>query len=234
MRVYAGTSGFAFKEWKGSFYPADLPATAMLRYYGEQLPAVEINNTFYRMPKESVLVGWAADVPADFRFALKASRRITHFKRLAATEEDVRYLFETAQALGPRLGPVLFQLPPNFKKDTDLLKSFLEALPTGARAAFEFRHPSWFDTDTVTVLNDYGCPLCLSETDDDDETPAILGSATWGYLRLRRTSYSSEDLTAWCRLIAGETWDEVYVFFKHEEAGTGPALARQFRALVEG
>ena len=157
MRVLAGTSGFSYKEWKGSFYPEDLPAEEMLAYYSARLPAVEINNTFYRMPKPSMLEGWAAQVPAEFRFILKASQRITHRKRLKEAGDEVAYFFQTAATLGERLGPTLFQLPPNLKKDLPRLEAFLEVLPPKAPAAFEFRHASWFEDDVFAALP---CPGC--------------------------------------------------------------------------
>jgi uncharacterized protein YecE (DUF72 family) len=231
VTIYAGTSGFSFKEWKGSFYPADLPASAMLSYYAERLPAVEINNTFYRMPKEDLLEGWAVQVPPGFRFVLKAPRRITHLKRLAGAADDVRYLYETAQVLGERLGPVLFQCPPNLKKDTERLREFLGSLPQAAPAAFEFRHASWLDDEVVEALNEHDCALCVSETDDDESAPPIRGDASWGYLRLRRTAYDESALAAWARAVAARSWRTAYVFFKHEEAGTGPALASRFLEL---
>src|SRR5664279_3634220 len=161
MRVLAGTSGFSYKEWKGSFYPEDLAADAMLSYYSERLPAVEINNTFYRMPKPALLEGWAAQVPEAFRFVLKASQRITHHKRLKEAGDEVAYFFGVAATLGERLGPALFQLPPNLKKDLPRLEAFLGTIPERRRAAFEFRHASWFEEDVFEALRTRGAALCI-------------------------------------------------------------------------
>ena len=223
MRVLAGTSGFSYKEWKGSFYPEDLPADEMLRFYASKFPAVEINNTFYRMPKPALLTGWAEQVPEDFRFVLKASQRITHFKRLKEAASEVEYFFGVAASLGHRLGPALFQLPPNLKKDLPRLESFLAALPAGARAAIEFRHASWFEDDVFAALSSRGAALCVAE-DEELATPFV-ATAPWGYLRLRRQDYGEAEVAAWADRIRTQAWDEAYVFFKHEDAGTGPRLA---------
>ncbi|MFY9550489.1 MAG: DUF72 domain-containing protein [Thermoanaerobaculia bacterium] len=225
MRVLAGTSGFSYKEWKGSFYPEDLPADAMLRYYGERLPAVEINNTFYRMPKPALLEGWAAEVPEGFRFVLKASQRITHHKRLKDAGEEVAYFFQVAATLGGRLGPALFQLPPNLKKDLPRLADFLALLPEGSRAAFEFRHASWFQDDVFEALRARGAALCVAE-DEELATP-LVATAPWGYLRLRRQDYDDGAVGAWAEKIRGQSWGEAFVFFKHEDAGAGPRLAAE-------
>ena len=225
MRVLAGTSGFSYKEWKGSFYPEDLPAEDMLRFYASKFPAVEINNTFYRMPKPALLSGWAEQVPEDFRFVLKASQRITHFKRLKEAASEVEYFFDVAKTLGPRLGPALFQLPPNLKKDLPRLESFLAALPAGVRAALEFRHASWFEDDVFAALSARGAALCIAE-DEELATPPV-ATAPWGYLRLRRQDYGEAEVAAWTDRIRAQAWDEAYVFFKHEDADTGPKLAVQ-------
>ena len=225
MRVLAGTSGFSYKEWKGSFYPEDLPAEDMLRFYASKFPAVEINNTFYRMPKPALLSGWAEQVPEDFRFVLKASQRITHFKRLKEAASEVEYFFDVAKTLGPRLGPALFQLPPNLKKDLPRLESFLAALPAGVRAALEFRHASWFEDDVFAALSARGAALCIAE-DEELATPPV-ATAPWGYLRLRRQDYGEAEVAAWTDRIRAQAWDEAYVFLKHEDAGTGPKLAVQ-------
>jgi len=226
MRVLAGTSGFSYKEWKGSFYPEDLPAEDMLAYYSARLPAVEINNTFYRMPKPSMLEGWAAQVPAEFRFILKASQRITHRKRLKEAGDEVAYFFQTASTLGERLGPTLFQLPPNLKKDLPRLESFLTVLPEGARVAFEFRHASWFEEDVFSVLRTHGSALCVAE-DEELATP-VVATAPWGYLRLRRQDYDDAAVAGWAEKVRAQPWSEAYVFFKHEDAGSGPKLAAEF------
>lgn len=229
MRVLVGTSGFSYKEWKGSFYPEDLPADGMLRYYAERLPAVEINNTFYRMPKPSLLAGWAEQVPDGFRFVLKASRQITHRLRLKDAAEPVEYFFRVATTLGDRLGPALFQLPPYLKKDLPRLTDFLALLPPAARAAFEFRHATWFDDEVLSALRAKGAALCVAE-DEDLATP-LEATAGWGYLRLRRQDYDEKALTDWAAKIRGQDWSETYVFFKHEEGGTGPRLAARMREL---
>jgi uncharacterized protein YecE (DUF72 family) len=224
MRVLAGTSGYSYREWKGSFYPEDLPASEMLRYYAERFPAVEINNTFYRMPRAEVLSGWAEQVPDGFRFALKASQRITHQKRLKEAGDAVDYFFRVATTLGDRLGPTLFQLPPNFAKDLPRLESFLSGLPPGSLAAFEFRHASWFDEPVFAVLRAQRVALCIAE-DENLATP-LEPTTDWGYLRLRRQDYGEEDLLRWAERIRMQPWREAYVFFKHEEEGKGPALAQ--------
>ena len=229
MRVLAGTSGFSYKEWKGSFYPEDLPAEGMLAYYAERLPAVEINNTFYRMPKPMLLEAWAAEVSPAFRFVLKASQRITHFKRLKDAASEVEYFFRVAATLGERLGPALFQLPPNLKKDLPRLEAFLATLPRGAKAAFEFRHASWFEDDVFGALHSRGAALCVAE-DEELATP-LVATADWGYLRLRRQDYDDAAVEAWAAKLRTQTWAEAYVFFKHEDAGAGPRLAGQFQGL---
>ena len=226
MRVLAGTSGFSYKEWKGSFYPEDLPAEEMLSYYASRLPAVEINNTFYRMPKPALLESWAAQVSPEFRFILKASQRITHRKRLKEAGDEVAYFFQTASTLGDRLGPTLIQLPPNLKKDLPRLESFLAVLPEAAKAAFEFRHASWFEDDVFAALKAKGAALCIAE-DEELATP-LVATAPWGYLRLRRQDYDDSAVAAWAEKVRGQAWSEAFVFFKHEDAGSGPKLAAEF------
>jgi uncharacterized protein YecE (DUF72 family) len=229
MRVLTGTSGFSYKEWKGSFYPEDLPAEEMLRFYAARLPAVEVNNTFYRMPKAELLSGWAEQVPDGFRFVLKASQRITHFKRLKDVGEEVGYFLRIAATLGDRLGPVLFQLPPNLKKDLPRLRDFLSLLPAATRAAVEFRHASWFEDDVYDALRAQGAALCIAE-DEELATPPV-ATAGWGYLRLRRPDYGEAEVAAWADRVRAQAWDEAYVFFKHEDAGIGPRLAARMLAL---
>jgi uncharacterized protein YecE (DUF72 family) len=227
MRVLAGTSGYSYKEWKGSFYPEDLPAGEMLRYYAERLAAVEINNTFYRMPKSDVLARWAEQVPDGFRFALKASQQITHRKRLKDAADPVAYFFKVAVTLGDRMGPVLFQLPPNLKKDLPRLTEFLEILPRGWRSTFEFRHSSWFDDDVYEALRAKDAALCIADH-DDFETPAVR-TASWGYARLHRLTYDDAALGAWRERLEGLGVEELYVFFKHDEGvGSGPTAAVAF------
>ncbi|MDH3201677.1 MAG: DUF72 domain-containing protein [Myxococcales bacterium] len=230
MRIRAGTSGFSYKEWKGPFYPEKLPANEMLGYYAERLSTVEINNTFYRMPKPSMLEGWVAKVPEDFVFVLKASRKITHSGRLKDVGDSVDYLWSVAGTLGPHLGPILFQLPPFLKKDVERLRDFMGILPDGMRAAFEFRHESWFDDDTYTALRKGGHTLCLADT-EKIELPEIVSTTDWGYLRLRREDYSDQALRAWKAAIVAQSWDEAFVFFKHEDEGAAPRLAKRLLTL---
>jgi len=232
VSIRVGTSGFSYAEWKGSFYPEDLPAKQMLRYYAERLTAVEINNTFYRMPTDKLLAGWAEQVPADFAFVLKAPRRITHELRLRDAADTVRAFGERAAKLGPRLGPALFQLPPFFKKDLALLSEFLAAVPTGLRAAFEFRHESWLADDVYDALRAREAALCIAEA--EDFAVPLVATAPWGYLRLRRQDYVDEDIAAWAERIRAQPWSETYVFFKHEDRGAGPALAARLMALLAG
>jgi uncharacterized protein YecE (DUF72 family) len=230
MQVYAGTSGFSFAEWKGSFYPEDLPAKAMLRYYGERLGTVEINNTFYRMPKASLLAGWAEQVPPGFRFTLKAPQRITHWKRLVEAGEDTDFFLQMAATLGERLGALLFQLPPNLKLDLPRLQAFLPLLAAApAPVAFEFRHESWESDEVHRALASAGCALCASETDEKPAT--LLPGTRTGYLRLRRSDYDEAALRAWVARLRAQPWERAFLFFKHEDEGTGPALARRFLDL---
>jgi uncharacterized protein YecE (DUF72 family) len=231
MNWLVGTSGYAYKEWKGAFYPDKLPARGMLEYYATQLPAVEINNTFYRLPKATVLDSWAGQVPASFRFALKASRRITHFKRLKGAEDETEYLLDTARTLGSRLGVILFQLPPGLPCDLERLARFVDQLPEDTRAAFEFRHPSWACSDVEALLRDRNLAWVVN---DDDEAPAeaLTQTASWGYLRLRRAGYDRAALADWARRIAATGWEHAFVFFKHEDAGAGPRMAAEFLELA--
>ena len=229
--LYVGTSGYSYKEWKGSFYPEKIPAKDMLRFYSERLSTVEINATFYRMPQPSMLENWKEQVPPTFRFSLKAPQRITHFKRLNETEEETKYFLETVSLLADNLGVVLFQLPPNFKKDLPRLQAFVNQLPQQPRAAFEFRHPTWFDDDVLEVLHSKNHAFCVSDT-DDLPTTHIDKTADWGYLRLRRVNYSEENLAEWVNRIRDQNWNETFLFFKHEDAGTGPKLAAQFLELA--
>ncbi|HJZ79114.1 MAG TPA: DUF72 domain-containing protein [Pyrinomonadaceae bacterium] len=232
MKLHVGTSGYSYKEWKGNFYPDDLPAKEMLSYYSRRLPAVEINNTFYRLPQPTMIENWRDQVPASFRFSIKASQRITHIKRLKNCADETKYLLETAALLGERLGVVLFQLPPNSKKDTDRLKDFLSSLPATVRAAFEFRHESWFDDEIFGLLREQDCSLVVSDTDEKPLTE-IISTAGWGYLRLRRTAYDQTDLKAWRQRVQDQKWKDAFVFFKHEDEGTGPKLAAQFIEMGE-
>jgi uncharacterized protein YecE (DUF72 family) len=231
VRVLAGTSGYSYPAWKGTFYPAGLPNGRMLSFYAERFAAVEVNSTFYRMPSTKTLAVWRAEVPEGFRFALKAPQRITHQMRLSGCDETVAFLYRTAAELGGKLGPVLYQLPPNMKKDLPRLTGFLDLLPPGGRAAFEFRHVTWFADDVYEALRARNAALCLAES-DDLETP-VVATADWGYLRLRKADYGGLDLEAWAERIRDQPWTEAFAFLKHEEEGKGPRLAAALLALVE-
>lgn len=231
MRFSVGTSGYSYKEWKGTFYPGDLQVNRMLHYYAERFNAVEINNTFYRMPDVSILERWAADAPSDFQFVLKAPRQITHVQRLKGAAGAVSHLIEVAAVLKDRLGPLLFQLPPNLKKDFSRLRDFLRLLPTECRVAFEFRHPSWFDDEVFGLLKDHGTAFCIVETEDGLETPFV-ATTDWGYLRLRRSDYRDAELKEWVHHIRERNWKDVLVFFKHEDAGKAPRMAKRFFELT--
>jgi uncharacterized protein YecE (DUF72 family) len=230
VRIAAGTSGFAYKEWKGSFYPENLPSARMLRFYADRFATVEINHTFYRMPRAELLAGWAKEVPAGFSFALKAPRRITHVQRLAGAEDALQAFERAAEALGTKRGPTLFQLPPYLRKDVPRLREFLELLPAGDRAAFEFRHASWFDEEVYGLLRERGAALCVAEA-DDLATPFV-STAAFGYLRLRRHDYSEDALRAWAERLRAAAWSEAWVFFKHDDAGTAPRFATELARLV--
>jgi uncharacterized protein YecE (DUF72 family) len=232
MRVLVGTSGYAYKEWKGTFYPEDLPAARFLNYYGTRFDTVELNNTFYRMPTAKAIAAWAAAVPDGFTFVLKASQKITHFARLQGADDALRYLCSAALALGPKLGPLLFQLPPNFKQDLERLRAFLPLIDQEVRCAFEFRHASWFQPDTYALLRERNVGLCIADTDAG--TTAVEPTADFGYVRLRHEGYDDAALTGWAETLrrVGAGWKDAFVFFKHEDAGTGPALAARFRQLL--
>lgn len=230
MRLRCGTSGFSYPSWKGSFYPADLPQAEMLAYYAARLPAVEVNNTFYRMPSANALAAWRDRVPAAFRFALKAPQRVTHRLRLRDAADPVGHFHRVAAELGDRLGPVLYQLPPGMKKDLPRLQDFLALLPAGDRVAFEFRHPSWFSDDVYGALRARNAALCVAES-EKLEVP-LVATADFGYLRLRREAYAPSDLTAWAERIQAQPWGEAFAFFKHEDPGKGPRLAEALGALA--
>ena len=228
MRLLAGTSGYSFKEWKGTFYPADIKADAMLGFYSTKFPTIEINNTFYRLPKEHVLLDWASQVPEQFRFAIKASQRITHHTRLKAESESlVQFLLKNTATLGERLGPILFQLPPNLRKDLPRLQNFLGFLPADRRFTFEFRHDSWFDEDVFTVLRDRDIAMCVSES-GELKCPVVC-TASWGYLRLHKLDYDPASLEEWAKCVASQKWSDAYVYFKHDEGeGSGPPAVESF------
>jgi uncharacterized protein YecE (DUF72 family) len=231
MRTFVGTSGYSYKEWKGTFFPEDLPASKMLGFYAGRFNTVEINNTFYRMPAPAMVAKWAEQVPEAFVFALKAPQTITHRRQLNDAGDAVAFFWKTARELGPKLGPVLFQMPPFFKKDIGRLRDFLRQLPEDCRAAFEFRHPSWFADDVYEVLKTAGAPLCLADT--DEEEPPLVATGNWGYLRLRRTDYDAARLRAWVQRIRSQPWENAYVFFKHEDEGKGPQFAAQFNEALQ-
>ncbi len=237
MKTLAGTSGWSFKEWKGTFYPSDLPDAGMLGYYSSKFPAVEVNNTFYRMPKESVLLDWARQVPESFRFAVKASMRITHKGRLLDVASEMEYFLRVCSALGERRGPSLFQLPPNMKKDLPRLVEFLKLIPKRWQATFEFRHPTWFDDAVYDALRQHDCALCIA--DQEDFTTPLVATAGWGYARLHRPAYDSAALAEWAAKLKAQPWSESYVFFKHDleidSDQSGPPAAEAFlRGLSTG
>ena len=230
MRLLAGTSGYAFKEWKGAFYPDDLPDDEWLGYYAGRFPTVEINNSFYRLPKRTVLLDWAAQVPEPFVFAIKASQRITHFARLKEEcAEALAFLLGNTAVLGDRMGPILFQCPPNLKKDVLRLRGFLALLPRGRRYTIEFRHESWFDDEVFEALRERDVALCLSE--QEDFAVPMHPTASWGYLRLHRRDYDAEALAMWAKRLAATGWSDAYVYFKHDEGeGSGPPAVDAFVA----
>jgi uncharacterized protein YecE (DUF72 family) len=233
MITLTGTSGFSYKAWRGSFYPDKLPEAKMLAFYAEKLGAVEINNTFYRMPNASQLEAWAAETPPSFRFALKSPRQITHMRKLIDVGDAVARLAESAATLGDRLGPILFQLPPFVRKDLGVLEAFLATLatlPTRLRAAVEFRHASWLSDDVYEVLRRHDAALCIADS-EDFATP-FETTAGWGYLRLRRQDYDEAALRRWAERLKAAPYDAAYVFFKHEDEGAGPALAQSFRSMM--
>ena len=224
-RLLAGASGYSFKEWKGNFYPEKIKPEEMLAFYAERLPTVEINNTFYRMPKTAVLENWANSTPEGFRFAIKASRRITHMSRIKAesSAEPVGFLYRNLAALDAKLGAVLFQLPPNLKKDLPRLTEFLSLLPANHAAAFEFRSDTWFADDVYEALKGAGAALVLSER-EDNAPPPLVETAPWGYVRLRLETYTDSDLEQWADRLAATSWRETFAYFMHEP--TAPAYAQ--------
>jgi uncharacterized protein YecE (DUF72 family) len=226
MQLFAGTSGFSYKEWCGEFYPPKLPAREMLAHYAQQLPTVEINNTFYRLPTAALLEGWRSQVPESFRFAVKTPRRISHVKRLRDCGDDVRVLLKALETLEPCLGPLLVQLPPFFKCDRDVLAAFVGELPAVCHAAFEFRHASWFVPEVYDLLSSRNLAVVQSE-EDDGFTPAPW-TADWAYLRLRKVDYTDADLDTWLSRLKVAALKSAHVYFKHEDAATGPKLAAKF------
>jgi len=234
MRLLAGTSGYNYDAWKGRFYPDDLPSSKWLAFYAERFPTVEINSTYYRIPAVKVFASWAAQTPDHFRFAIKASQRITHQARLKPEATDTtRFFLERTTALGTKLGPVLFQLPPNLKKDAPRLAAFVATLGTGTRAAFEFRHASWFDDEIYATLRAAGAALCIA--DSTDLATPLVATAPYGYLRLRREDYGEDDLDRWAGRIRDAGWtEEVFVYFKHEDEARGVELANGLARRLAG
>ncbi len=232
MKIFVGTSGYSYKEWKGIFYLPRTSPKEMLRFYAERLTAVEINNTFYHMPTEPVLASWAEQVPDAFVFAIKAPQIITHLKRLRDVGGETEYLFRTLSLLDRKLGPVLFQFPKSFHADRLRLEDFLRLLPGHLSCAFEFRHPSWLDAEILDLLRGRQCSLCLADT-DEAPAAAIIHTAPWGYLRLRRSDYTEADLSQWLERILAQKWQKAFVFFKHEGEAKGPEMAIRFRELAD-
>ncbi len=232
MNYWIGTSGFQYAEWKGTFYPEDLPVAKMLPFYAEKFSTTEINYTFHRIPAPKTVENWCKLTSDNFRFSLKAPQKVTHFSRLRNCDDTVDYFHDVACGLGKRLGPVLFQLPPNLKKDVALLGRFTECLPPSMRAAFEFRDASWFDDEVFEALRRRNVSLCIA--DSEKLATPFVATADWGYLRLRREDYAAADIARWAQLLQGRDaeWSEAFVYFKHEERGTGPKLATQMLELL--
>lgn len=227
MNFYVGTSGYSYKEWKGRFYPENLAAKDMLAYYASKLPAVELNNTFYRLPQPGMIESWKAQVPENFRFSVKASQGITHFRRLKDAADATKRMLDIFSGLDDRLAAVIYRMPEDFEKDLKRLESFLKHLPPNPPAAFDFRHSTWFDEDVRELLRSENRALVISDT-DELRVSHIDKTADWGYVRLRRVNYSAADLRDWISRMKDQDWKTAFVFFKHEDEGTGPRLAAEF------
>jgi uncharacterized protein YecE (DUF72 family) len=225
--IWVGTSGFQYKEWKGTFYPETLSLAKMLPYYAERFPTTEINYSFRRIPSEKTLTNWSANTPQKFRFSLKAPQEITHFRKLRDCSEVLGRFTEALKTLGEKLGPVLFQLPPFLKNDTALLKDFLTIIPAELRSAFEFRHESWFNDETFAALKAKNAALCIADI-DELSTP-IVATAKFGYFRLRKIDLTKADIKRWAKVVEEHhrKAKDIFVYFKHEDTGTGPKFARQ-------
>ena len=232
MSIWVGTSGYNYPEWRGTFYPEKFPAPKMLPYYAGWFPTVEINYTFYRAPNEKILDGWNKATPERFRLTLKAPRRITHDRRLRDCADPVRQFLETAASLGPKLGALLFQLPPNLKKDLTLFDSFLQAFPPRVCAAFEFRHESWLDEEIYARLRARNLALCVADS-ERLSTPVVI-TADYAYFRLRDEGYTTDDIARWGDVIGEKTsgCKDVFVYFKHEESGKGPAFGLELMRVL--
>ena len=230
VAVRVGTSGYNYPEWRGSFYPVGFPAGKMLAFYAERFETVEINATFYRMPTSASVLAWAETTPPGFVFTLKAPQRITHMRRLRDIDEPLRLFCDTARQLGIKLGPLFFQLPPTFKKDTGRLRDLLVQVPPDLRCALEFRHPSWFADDVYEALRARDAALCVADT-EAGRTPDEV-TATWGYYRLRNVDYPDAELATWAAALTRSGRREVFCYFKHEDTGTGPALAARLLGTI--
>jgi uncharacterized protein YecE (DUF72 family) len=234
VKLLAGTSGYAFKEWKGSFYPDDLRDDDMLGYYSSRFPTVEINNTFYRLPKQNVLLEWASRVPDSFTFSIKASQRITHFARLKAESAGpLEFLLRNTEVMGDKLGPILFQLPPNLKKDMERLRNFLALLPPEREFTIEFRNETWFDEEVYEELRKRDVAMCM--IDQSGFSSPLMCTATWGYVRLHRQDYDSAALMGWAERLKTQPWTHVYTYMKHDHGeGSGPGAVQVFTRMWEG
>ena len=231
MHLQAGTSGYQYRAWRGAFYPEGCREADMLQHYGAKLPTVEITSSFYRMPKPDVLARWRDTVPAGFRFAIKASQRISHRKRLVDCGEPVDYLLSVLESLGPKLGPIRVQLPPTMRRNDERLRDFLALLPEGMRVALEFRHDSWFDEGVFDLLRNRNAALCIADVDDVPLGPRFIATADYGYLRLRRTRYEDGAVRELAATIAAQSWGDAFAYFTHED--TGPALAAELLSYRE-
>jgi uncharacterized protein YecE (DUF72 family) len=230
MKLWIGTSGYSYPEWRGSFYPAGLAPAKMLGHYAGHFRTVEINATFYRMPTDKLILGWVGAAPEGFRFTLKAPKVLTYTRRFKDCAQPLAVFLEQADKLGAHRAALLFHLPPFFEKDVPLLREFLTLLPRGHRAAFEFRHASWLDDEVYTALSDAGAALCIS---DSEKLPTpFVATTTWGYVRLRDDGYERKHLARWHASITAQKWDEAYVYFKHEDAGKGAQLGQKLRKIA--
>lgn len=232
MDIAVGTSGYNYPEWKGTFYPDPFPASKMFAYYAERFRTVEINYTFYRMPTPELAEKWRDQAPDGFRYTLKAPKRITHQQRLVDCETSLAMFVEAARGLGPHLASLLFQLPPNLRCDVDRLERFVGILPTDLRCAFEFRHESWHSDEVFKVLEAGGAALCVA--DMGDKTTPIVPTARHAYFRLRDEGYGPDDLKRWAQTVEShrQDWDQVFVYFKHEDEGKGPEFAQAFQGFL--